>query len=238
MNNFFSIVNRFKLVVYTDMNSIIFIHPTVFKHPNIKVIIKPIEDLYHYQYKDFWIKNHEKNYLLKNRTSWQLHVVWSEKLWFVKETIEKQYFDTEYYGWCDIGYFRNKPNTLHTRYLKNWSNPEKIQRMDKEKIHYACISNDVRYLNYIENIVKNKGIIPHDQVSLASGFFILSKTKIDWWCEIYDAKLKSYFYNNKLVKDEQIIITDCVFSNKEHFQLYFENNRNFDNWFMFQRILF
>jgi hypothetical protein len=45
-------------------------------------------------------------------------MLWSEKISFVKETMDNQYFNTEYYGWCDIGYFRNRSNDLHTVFLK------------------------------------------------------------------------------------------------------------------------
>jgi len=40
-----------------------------------------------------------------------------------------------------------------------------------------------------------------------------------------------------LIKDDQIIIADCVFSNLDKFLLVRENLYPYDNWFMFQRIL-
>ena len=79
--------------------------------------------------------------------------------------------------------------------------------------------------------------IPIDQQSFAGGFFILHKNKINWWSSIYDNKLQLYFKNNYLVKDDQIILADCILSNIEHFTLFRENKIQFDNWFMFQRIL-
>jgi hypothetical protein len=78
--------------------------------------------------------------------------------------------------------------------------------------------------------------IPPHQNSVAGGFFILHKNKIDWWAKTFDAKLELYFKNNYLVKDDQIILADCIFTNPQQFSLYRENNKNFDNWFMFQRI--
>jgi hypothetical protein len=49
--------------------------------------------------------------------------------------------------------------------------------------------------------------------------------------------LELYFKNNYLVKDDQIILVDCVLSNLNDFLLFRENNQGLDNWFMFQRIL-
>lgn len=245
MNNLISIVNNFNLVIYTDLNSIKFINAN--NNPKIKIIIKPIEEFYNYKYKEYWIENHKKNYSLKENTSWELNMLWSEKISFVKETIEKQYFNTDFYGWCDIGYFRNRIgeyNDTNTSELLNWPNNEKVKFLDKNKIVYACINNNDFYINVLRNTInkRNKnGVplvpIPDNQQSIAGGFFILHKTKINWWFNTYDLKLYSYFVNKYLVKDDQIIIADCIFTNLDEFSLFRENDFKHDNWFMFQRIL-
>jgi hypothetical protein len=243
MNQLISIVDNFFLVIYTDENSVQYIDTR--ENPKIKVIIKPMEKFYNYRYKDAWIRNHYTNHSLNDVTEWKLNMLWSEKAWFVNETVTNKYFDTEYYGWCDIGYFRNRRNDLSTKYLLNWPNNSKILKMDKNKIHYACINNSVGSMLSIEKLIKNKNAIglpkipiPIQQQTVAGGFFILHKFKINWWINTYDSKLELYFKNNYVVKDDQIIIIDCVFSNKEHFMLYREKHKNLDNWFMFQRVLF
>jgi hypothetical protein len=242
MNNFISIVNNFNLVIYTDENSYKYINTR--ENPKIKIIIKPLEQFYNYKYKDYWIENHKKNILLNDKSCWELNMLWSEKIWFVNETIERKYFDTEFYGWCDIGYFRNRHDDTHTNYLSDWSNNEKIMKLDKNKICYACINNDNGYMKYLLKLIKNKnqfGLplqqIPSHQNSIAGGFFIIHNDKIDWWKKTYDTKLELYFKNNYLVKDDQIILLDCVLSNLNEFSLFRENNFLLDNWFMFQRIL-
>lgn len=244
MNNFISIVNHFNLVIYTDENSIKYIDTR--ENPRIKVIIKPMEEFYHYKYKDFWIKNHENNELLNTKVLWQVNMLWSEKIWFVKDTIDNKYFETEYYGWCDIGYFRNSYGTIHTEHLSNWANEDKIRGLDKEKIYYACVNNDDGFIELLNKTINNKnelGLpiepIPPYQNSIAGGFFMLHVNKIEWWCETYENKLKLYFENSYLVKDDQIILVDCILSinNKSHFNILRENDDRFDNWFLFQRFL-
>jgi len=242
MNNLFSIVNNFNLVVYTDENTIKFIDTK--NNPRIRVILKPIENFYNYKYKNCWIKNHEKNYLLNDRIDWQVNMLWSEKIWFVNETIQNKYFDTDYHGWCDIGYFRNDPLSIPTLQLKNWSNQNILRRIDWTKIHYACVNNNFNYTNSLKETIMNKnekGLpvtpIHPNTVCIAGGFFLIHKKKINWWKEIYEEKLVCYFENNYLVKDDQIILDDCIFTNKEHFNVYMEFQPNLDNWFMFQRIL-
>jgi hypothetical protein len=241
MNNFISIVNNFYLVIYTDENSVSFIDTK--NNPKIKVIIKPIEKFYNYKYKEYWKKNHEKNYLLRDLINWKINMLWCEKLWFVNETIENKYFDTEFYGWCDIGYFRNYPDSITTDKLQSWPNSDKIEILNKDKIYYACVTNNSNYLTFLNDIVKNKNSlglpvipIPDDQNSISGGFFILYKNKISWWTTIFDSKLYLYFKNDYLVKDDQIIILDCVLSNTSDFEL-IQNESNYNPWFIFHKFL-
>ncbi|NBW04017.1 MAG: hypothetical protein EBR87_09985 [Cytophagia bacterium] len=79
--------------------------------------------------------------------------------------------------------------------------------------------------------------IPPNQYSVAGGFFLLHRDKIEWWYDLYYSTLERYFANNYLVKDDQIIIADCVFSHLGDFKLYKEALPQYDNWFMFQRLL-
>jgi hypothetical protein len=251
MNNFISIVNHFNLVIYTDENSCKYID--IQGKPNIKVIIKPLTDFYNYRFQNYWIKNHEKNVLINNMSSWQLNMLWSEKICFVKETIDKKYFETNFYGWCDIGYFRNKSGDLHTNNLSNWSHPSVISNLNPSKIYYANVNNSDEYISRLYKNINNKnekGLpinpIPPSQVSVAGGFFVLHKNKIQWWYETFNKKLELYFKNDYLVKDDQIIIIDCILTdkfnnsqtlNQSNFILLNENFVKFDNWFMFQRFL-
>jgi hypothetical protein len=89
-------------------------------------------------------------------------MLWNEKVFFVNETIKNKYFDTLYYGWCDIGYFRNRRNDLHTIYLSKWPNNKKIlnSKFNDNCIHYGCVQNNtityVKLTNDIKNHYTNK----------------------------------------------------------------------------------
>ena len=247
MNNFISIVNNFNLVIYTDQNSCKYIETR--ENKNIKIVIKELSSFYNYKYKDYWINNHKKNSSLNRQspfdTDWQLNMLWCEKVWFVNETFVNQYFDTEYYGWCDIGYFRNRNEDINTQHLQNWCRKEMINNFNENKIHYACIQNNNGYLSYLKQIINNRNLIdlpkeaiPPNQQSVGGGFFIIHFKKIEWWAITFDIKLNAYLKNGCLVKDDQIIIIDCIFTYEEHFSLYREKDIRYDNWFMFQRILY
>ncbi len=241
IENFIGMAKNFNLVIYADEYSSKFINTR--NKPNIRVIIKQVEQFHNYKYKDNWIENHKKNDLLNKRVEWQVNMLWSEKVWFVHETLTQKYFDTEYYGYCDIGYFRNSPNDLHTNFLSQWPSKSKILALDKTKIHYGIVNNDSENMNGLFRIINNTNVhglpvteIPANQVSVAAGFFIGHKDMIDWWATTYDVRLRMYFENNYLVKDDQIIVIDCIMSNLKQFQLHKEKT-SFDNWFMFQRLL-
>lgn len=249
MNNFISIVHNFYLVIYTDQYSSQFIN--TLNNPNIKIIIKPLDLFHTYKFKDSWIKNHNMNFPLKDQVKfhtndiiWEVNMLWNEKISFVHETFHNNYFISDFYGWCDIGYFRNRPEDSNTSSLSNWANSQKISTLSPLKIHYALINNNSDFLNHLFSLINTKnqfGLpiqpIPPYQNSIAGGFFISHKDKIDWWFTTYYHKLQLYFDHNYLVKDDQIIVIDCIFSNINEFSLSQEFNPSLDNWFMFQRIL-
>ena len=243
IDNFLSNINNFNLVVYTDDDASKYFLQYL-NNPRIKIIIKPINTFYNYKYKEEWIKNEE---ILKKdliNIDWKLNMLWSEKINFVKETIQEKYYNTNWYGWCDIGYFRCNENDLSKEELTYWPSNDKINNLNKEKIYYSFLNNNTNYYNIISKIVKNKNInglpkipIPLSHLTIGGGFFLIYKDKINWWFNLYDTKLKLYFKNNYLVKDDQIILTDCILSNINFFILCLENNSKYNNWFMFQRLL-
>lgn len=252
MNNFISIVKHFNLVIYTDQNAIKYIN--IKGNPRIKIVLKPMETFHQFKKKTDWIKNHDKKINLHQVVDWEVNMLWNEKIWFVKETIEKKYFETEFYGWCDIGYFRNRSEILkdlNTFFLNNWCNSSNttlinLLKNNINKIIYGCVNNDENFIHYLKQIINNKlenGLpitpIPSFQNSIAGGFFLLHKYKITWFQNIYDSLLTKYFENNYLIKDDQIILANIIFDNQlnNNFLLFKEDDIRYDNWFMFQRIL-
>jgi hypothetical protein len=243
IKNLLTNVNKFNLVVYTDEKNYESIKSLSNNNTKIKIILKSLEDFYNYKYKDKWIKNQEKNIYL-NFISWELQMLWAEKINFVLETINNKYYDTDFFGWLDIGYFRCRNNDITTDKIAEWPNIEKINSLNKEKIYYGNVNNDRRFFDYLFSIINKKNIyglpttiIPHTHNTIAGGFFITHKKNVNWWKDTFDNKIKLYFEHDYLVKDDQIILVDCIFSNIDNFEICYENDSKYDNWFMFQRIL-
>ena len=251
IKNLLSIVNNFNLVIYTDFKSYNSLFPLIKNNERIKIIIKPITEFYTYKYKENWKKNHESsNMELHKQTDWQLNMLWNEKVFFVENAIKNRYFNSIYYGWCDIGYFRNGPDDLHTKYLGNWPNKMKMLQnpFSKRVIHYGCVQNDPNeYTSLLNDITKHyNNNLPlksaptnkYEAICFAGGFFILKPELIHHYARLYDEKLKYYFNNNYFIKDDQMIIMDIIFTNQSLFCIHKEENPKFNNWFMFQRLLF
>jgi hypothetical protein len=240
-------VNNFNLVIYTDKESFDILKQLFINNPlmankigvKIKIIIKPLEDFVGYKYKDHWSRNHQSSGLdLHEKIDWKLNMLWCEKVHFINETVTNKYFVTPFYGWCDIGYFRNRSNDSNTNILLNWPNPLKLLTLTKG-IHYACVENNQNiYGSLLTNI--RCGPLSKDKLSqkcFAGGFFIIRPHLIQPYSIIFDTKLRYYFDNNFIVKDDQTILLDCIANNPKLFCLHWEQDLNYDNWFMFQRIL-
>ena len=248
MTNLLSIVNHFNLVIYTNQETLsYFAHKlTKSNQKRIRIIIKPFNEFYTYKYSLFWINNHKhSNLMLHKHIDWQLNMLWNQKPFFVAETIRNKYFDTDLYGWIDIGYFRNRDCDLHTNLLSNWASPDSVEKLDNSLIHYGCVQkNLISYTKMAEEIrthYKHKMIKPpttkYEENMFAGGFFILHKLFINLFTKLYNEKLQYYFSNNYLIKDDQTIVQDIIFTNQDLFEIHNENNDDYDNWFMFQRIL-
>jgi hypothetical protein len=156
---------------------------------------------------------------------------------------------TQFYGFCDIGYFRNRPNDTNIGELKNkFPNKDKLLMLNPCKIHYALV--DDRYVSLIRNILLDKdpktGMpriqLPANQNSIGGGFFVVgSADAAIWWSRRFEQRLKDYFDNGYLVKDDQLILADIIFSDTEkRFQLWRDvqsGSKIYDPWFLMSRIL-
>lgn len=243
MDNMLSNVNHYYLVVYTDSNGLSALAKYM-ENPRIHIVWKPETDFYNYKYKTQWESNHAKNGALNPYVDWRVNMLWNEKVHFVYETIQNEYFETDYYGWCDIGYFRCAERDLSKAALKEWCCQAVIEKLSPTKIYYALVNNDKDNLKQLSKLVKHKDAaglpsspIPDNINTIAGGFFITHKENMEWWRNTYDEKLSLYFQNSRVVKDDQIIVVDCVLTYPARFNLCKEENPRFNNWFLFQRFL-
>ena len=245
IRNMLSNVRAYNLVIYTDEagRAAFDFDAYAAVNPRIRVIMKPFESFRNYALKDMWIANHVNNALLNKWVDWRVNALWSEKVHFVHETATQKYFDTDYYGWCDIGYFRGRNKLdLPMSQLRGWPNPDKIAVLNPDKIYYGCVNNDWTQIDHCIRTINDPNqthVLDPGLNFIAGGFFMLHKTKAEWWAVTYDAKLHQQLSRGRTVKDDQQIITDCVFSKdtQSHFHICREEGSKYDVWFLFQRAL-
>ena len=229
----------FHLVIYTNKESFPFVEP--FQRDRVKIVLKEWEDFKGYQHKEQWIKNHEKNDLLNEKspwkTDWKLNLLWAEKVHFVQETTT--YIQSDWYAWCDIGYFREP--LLTPEQFRSWPNPSKITQLQSDKIYYG-LPGSKDTIQLFQQILQHNSHgnyipLPPDRVTVAGGFFLISSEKVDWWTTTFSNKLAQYFKKDHLVKDDQIIIVDCILNNPSPFLLVEESDPTKNRWFVFQSFL-
>ena len=267
--DFIKVVNRFYLVIYTGENEYSVIQNEISRldentQHKIKVVVKPFTEFQNYKHERFWRSNNERTEnMLRNIADWRLSMLWCEKTHLVKETIEKRYFDTEYYGWCDIGYFRDTlsastPSTASPAYRniirEHWPNPTIIQRLHKDKVYYGC-NIQPKYMDYAtkwmtrhfhtSNIDSTTGI-PRDLYRpdahyFSGGFYITGREKALWWNDTFQSALEKYINASAFLKDDQHIISYCAFrgSRDQDFCVVYSNDNNSIDkpWFLFRDFL-
>lgn len=244
MKNMLLNVNNYKLVIFTNDESKWVFEEFIQGNPNIEVKILDWKEFYGYKYRDNWIDNHKNNHRLNYNTDWKLNMLWNEKIHFVQRVIdEKNDTNNQWYGWCDIGYFRGNKNNMQVSELIHWPALNKINTLNPTKIYYAIVCPN-EYLNALFKLIMHKNDhdlpvnpIPSHQNSVAGGFFLIHKDKIAWWHTTHYNRLEKYFQHNYLVKDDQIVLIDNICSNLSHFNLIREQDSSYDPWFTFQRFL-
>lgn len=235
MQNILKHVCGFNLVIFTNEESKHMVEKYVTKSDKnrIKIIIREYEEFHTFQWKDKWIQNHTKNHSINETTDWRLNMIWSEKIHFVRDATK--IFDSPFYGWMDIGYFRDNP--VPTK----WPN---TSNMSLDKIMYAIVCDDGEFRE-LKSIVKNENEqflprvpIPPGQLSIAGGFFVSHKNNLEWWHETYYSRLQRYFENDYLVKDDQMIILDCIIHNESMFELGKNDSKKHsaERWFFYHHL--
>lgn len=259
MCNIINNCKNFNLIIYTDRFSYpIFsqYRQVIENNDNIKIVIKEMDEFYTKKYD--WDKNQKRtNNPLKDVVSYKLNMLWNEKINLVYDAYRHEYFNTKLWGWCDIGYFRCRNGLdISREELQNWPSEHKISTINDDYIYYTavnplcgcnrsvlpCCTNG--YVNQLAHYINNKnevGLpikpIPTNQISIAGGFFLTNGKNIKWWRNTFYDKLDLYFNNNYLVKDDQIIIINCIVDNYDKFSLIEQPRFGYDRWFAFAKYL-
>lgn len=224
-------------ILSLDTNIVIFIDSTYYDYilkirsridPDLtktRIILKTFEELD--TYKQFYYKTKEvmnsdffKNHLIEPHVPEALYpkynIINFNKVSFIEEVIDKNYFNSDYFMWIDAGFWHEN---FPKEYLNNiYPNEEKIKVLDDNKVHFLSLCKD-------EDVVLSSCFDP--RVSIAGSMFagkaepLLKFKKLCYF-------VIEQFLNKGAINDDQTIYAFAYKKNKELFNL--KQGNWFDNF--------
>jgi hypothetical protein len=131
------------------------------------------------------------------------------KISFIKQT--KEQYDYEFYAWIDFGYVRNSDLNIPRNISVN---------LFEKKIMYNCF----RYPDINKQIDPNV-LLQLDDIIVMGGSFILPKSLVDTYEELYEENLLK-LYDQYISDDDQNVVVQIYYKNPDLFHLLIT-----DKWF-------
>lgn len=208
MTNFLTTVET-PMVIYTDGQSIEKIKRLrQWAEDKTIIIDRPFNTTFCAQekYMEYWIKDWQRDYE-KQIHNPRLYIVWNEKSKFVEEVMQANYFNTEYFCWCDIGCFRTQEN------LSNYKNFPKVEKIvATNKIQLLNIEpfnqNEIDYVNIVKEQQLQNKIINIFQLKCRIGGTIFLGHKDAWnkWIPTFYSMMDTFIANDTFAGKDQDIM--------------------------------
>lgn len=151
-----------------------------------------INELMCYKYLEQWRKTHKLD-CHKNIHSPELYMIWAEKSEFLKKSIELNPFNSEFFLWSDIGYFRNTNLHLQPNMIKIFPSLQKISELPRDKI----ILLHVIFINSENN-------------RIGGGMFGGFKDALLKWHKAYYEILEDFFAKHLFAGQDQLIMKEIT----------------------------
>ena len=175
---------------------------------------------YSTQWKQHYTLDHEAF-----RHSPELYTIWAQKAIFVRDSIDLNPFNTEYFFWCDIGAFRDGVDEVVRTSFPT------IKYLPFDKIAFCSVER----LNKNDwNI--NEGIyndFTHES-RLVGGLWGGGKVGCLKWLEAYEKMLNVFFANNRFAGKDQAVMLATYVTDTSLAIVY--RPPNILDWFYFSRL--
>jgi hypothetical protein len=127
--------------------------------------------------------------------------IWTNKLWFLSEVIEKNPFNTNTFYWCDAGCWRNEE--IARTYGPSWALPE------KEGFHVSWLDN-------FGSLTPEEILVKPNTVTLAAGLIGGSPKQILLVKDVYEKIYKkAKEINLTHINDQHILASALIILRKE-----------------------
>ena len=215
--NFMELENPIVLFTSSRLSNLF---KTMRENKPIVIVELEFEDLYTWKkYKNKWIEHHSLD-PEKNIHSPELYSVWADKPFFLEKAIEKNYFKTTHFFWCDIGAFRESDKMY---LFKNFPMTNYFQ---KDKILFLAIEP-------LQETDKEDGF--DSMISrIGGGLWGGDIAACLRWKESYKNTLEKYFKENRFAGKDQIVMLSTYLKDTSLGVLV---KTSIDQWFCLEYLL-
>ena len=178
---------------------------------------------YYKEFNDTYQKDSEKK-----RHNTLLYLIWAEKIFFLKEVVDNNYFNTKCFYWIDIGYFRSPINSEYNLDFPSSENCLEDPRVifnslrkfyNKEIIGFKKL--DYKFYN---KFIKN--------INVGAGMFGGQKEYIDKFYTLYFNTIKIFMGKNFFIGKDQNVFAYIALLHPNVVKLIYSGD-----WFYFRKYL-
>jgi hypothetical protein len=201
------------------------------RETKIKFVPIPFSELDAWRlYKDKWIEHHAIDPENSYHTP-ELYAIWAQKAFFVESAIKSNYFNTDYFFWCDFGAFRN-PN-IYSIILETFP---QIEYFKDNKLLLQSVGD----LTESEKILTEDGIhSPNswNDTRLVGGLWGGSIIACLEWKRNYQIMLEKYFSKCIFAGKDQIVMLSTYLQNPTLALVVKCTLEQIDIWFFLEYLL-
>lgn len=215
------------MVIYTDECSYDMIKSLRCSQADRTVVIKTrIEDFFCYRFLEYWKRDIARDHE-KSSHNPELYMVWNEKSMFIKRAIESNYFDTEFFMWCDIGMVREQ---RHVKHLSSFPNTEFIRTLPN-RVYLLSIGD------FTTDELKLTGATDSFRYKnrIGGGVIFGHKEVLKVWVHEYYKMLDKFMENDIFAGKDQSVMSCAYLKNMDLIQLVRPTPSPFDSpygaWF-------
>jgi len=176
-----------------------------------KIIILPFEELYCYQFMDYWNKDYERD-IEKQLHNQNLYIIWNEKTAFMKKAMDLNPFNTEFYCWSDIGMVKDD---LILSYIKTFPSSKMLNLIDKTKVYLLNLKTFFKDINHY----------------IGGGFIMCHKDMVDIWYDNYYSMLNEFMKKDLFAGKDQNIMNVIYDNFPKIIKLIEPIDPPFNHWF-------
>ena len=186
------------------------------------IICKELNDLdLSKKYSHLWDYQYSIDTLLHCGRTIGCYILWNSKLWFLKNAIDINHFNSDKFVWTDIGCLRESESV---QYLKNYPN-------------YYLISNDKLDIILLNPITNKTQYHFTNEVHFSAAIFGSNKDIILKIYNIFYQRFDEFINNNYFIGCDQQTISSIYNTNPELFNpieinLLIKKNQRIDPWFL------